>query len=160
MAIAGAALIAGGIIYGSVTLGSLGADVKTVPFGQTMTFSGSWRASIYTTQPPTSPTSHPPACSVTTTDGRGVTLKSATPFEINTKRHLESSYGFDVTRGTTYRVTCGTTSDTGEFGVIEVPFTAQVISIAIGIIGALAILASVVRWMVLRRRNRSRQVLR
>ena len=83
-------------------------------------------------------------------------MKSATPFEISSKRHLESSYGFDVTQGTTYRITCGTNAETGEFGVIEVPFTAQVISIAMGITGALALVASGVRWILLRYRHRHR----
>ena len=151
----GVLLSIGAFVYGSIAYGSLGNDLKAVPLGEELTFkpSGSYRADIFTTQPAPSSTG-PPTCSVTTTGGLAVPLQDANPYVVDQKRHMETDYGFDVSSGVTYLVTCGSRGDTSEFAVAEVPILPRVVATILLAPGVLAFVAGLVLVVITRRRGR------
>lgn len=155
LVVAGGLSVIGGAVYGFISVGSLGTgDLDTVPLGEQITFtpSGSHNANIFT--PGASDFSGPPDCTVTTTDGRTVTLGEATPYAFNQELQMESSYGFDLSPDTTYLITCGSPGDAGRFAVVEVPILPQVVAIVAGSLGMLAFVAGLLLVVVGRRRRR------
>ena len=151
----GVTLIVGAGIYGFNSIRSAGTGhLDTVPLGEQTTFkpSGSYRANIFT--PRESPSSPAPVCWVTTSDGRPVALHDATPYAVNKRYGMESSYGIHVKAGVKYLITCGDHGEPGRFAVVEISPTAQTISMAVGIAGATILLVGIASLLV-RRRHRS-----
>ncbi len=155
LVVAGGLSVIGAFVYGAMSVGSVGTgDLDTVPLGEQITFtpSGSHNANIFTTG--ASDFSGPPDCTVTTTDGRTVTLGEATPYAFNERLQMESSYGFDLSADTPYLITCGSPGDAGRFAVVEVPILPQVVAIVVGSLGMLAFVVGLVLVVVGRRRRR------
>jgi hypothetical protein len=61
--------------------------------------------------------SRPPPCEVTSGNGDPVTVGEAEHYHQG--GGLESAFGFPVTSGTTYTVTCGSATETGRFAVAQ-----------------------------------------
>ncbi len=155
LVLAGTATIVGAVIYGTISIGSIGTGaLSPVKLGQQITFSpaGSYRANIFTTR--LSGTDTAPRCTVMTTLGRRVALGDAVPYAVNTRYGMESSYGFQLRARETYLISCGSKAQRGAFAVVEVSQLPQTLSITLGVAGAVLASAGVIAMLVKRRRGR------
>jgi hypothetical protein len=75
----------------------------------------------------------PPSCTVTSENGEPVTVGEAESYRQG--GGLESTFGFAVTSGTTYTVTCGSAGDAGRFAVAQDVATRQSLFIGAGMLG-------------------------
>jgi hypothetical protein len=125
--VAGAVITLGSAVTGLLWLNRVPA-IHPVPFSEEVqiTASGSDEVSIFT---PTGQATVP-ACEVTTQDARQVVLTE--PQRYQQSAGLESSYGFTITSGTAYTVSCGEPGQGGQFAVAEVGEFPEAAFLAVG----------------------------
>jgi hypothetical protein len=107
-------------------------ELRPVDFGQQVqiTATASTSATIFAS----TGLSRPPSCEVTSGNGGPVTLGEAERYYQS--GGLESAFGFPVTAGTTYTVTCGSAAETGRrFAVAEDAAVPEGVFIAAGSLG-------------------------
>jgi hypothetical protein len=107
-------------------------ELRPVDFGQQVkiTATESTSATIFAS----TGLSRPPSCEVTSANGGRVTLGGARRYYQG--GGLESAFGFPVTAGTTYTVTCGSATETGRrFAVAEDAAVPEVVFITAGSLG-------------------------
>jgi hypothetical protein len=83
-----------------------------------------------------------------------VTLTDANPYAVNEKLGMAANYGFDLSSGDTYLVTCGSRGDTGKFAVVEVPGLPRVLAAMLFVPGVAAVVAGLMLAVIARRRKR------
>ncbi len=151
---AGLISVIAGATYGYISIGSVGTgELDNAPLGTQLTFkaAGSHRANIFTGG------EQPAQCEVITSDGRDVPLGEARPYSVNQEYQMQSTYGFDVSQGTTYLVTCSSHGDGREFAVVEVPIGPERVAIALGSLGAVVFAVGLVLAIIGRRDSQSGQ---
>jgi hypothetical protein len=109
-------------------------ELNPVDFGEhvTVTATKSASATIFAS----TGLSRAPSCDVTTGDRASVTVGEAARYQ--QKGGLESAFGFPVESGTTYRVTCASATEAGQFAVAQDAAVPETAFMATGLLGLIA----------------------
>jgi hypothetical protein len=129
LTVAGVIVIVASAVLGYLSLQRM-PTLEPVDFGQEvqMTATGSTSATIFAS----TGLSEPPSCRVTAEKGESVTVGGAEHYRQG--GGLESTFGFGVTAGTRYTVTCSA-AETGQFAVVQDASDLSGLFIAAGSLG-------------------------
>ena len=150
--VAGALIVLASAVSGWLSLNRM-PDLSPVSFGEQVEIAASEpaTATIFVS----TGLARAPACQVTAGDGNRVTAGEAERYQ--QRGGLESAFGFPLSAGATYAVTCGRATDSGRFAVARDADVPEEAFIAAGPLGALTCGSGLV--LVVRERRARRAVL-
>jgi hypothetical protein len=130
LTVGGAVLILASAVVGYLWLQRM-PELQPVDFGEhvEITATESTAATIYAS----TGLSQAPSCEVTSEDGSSVTEGEADRYR--QEGGLESAFGFPMTSGTTYTVTCTSATEAGHFAVAQDDAVPEGAFIAAGLLG-------------------------